>query len=219
MIYVFSRSNSDDLENVRNLAMREYAKRVLQFIGKSPKTIAADMGNRAAEHFLQRVSTTQFGLPTRKTYEKLIELYAIDKMEGFILFDDLTPFKKTGGTTYNAQKTKGKPYKARAGKGAAVYGIDKVAMVNETGDRHPRSVLKFHQSDEHLHPTQKPVELCEWLVRAYSNEGDTVLDFCMGSGTTMIACKNSGRHYIGIEKDPEIFGVAEKRINEHQTPA
>jgi site-specific DNA-methyltransferase (adenine-specific) len=63
-----------------------------------------------------------------------------------------------------------------------------------------------------LHPTQKPVALMEYLIRTYSNEGETVLDSCMGSGTTLVACLNTNRHGIGIEKDPEIFATAEKRI-------
>ena len=62
---------------------------------------------------------------------------------------------------------------------------------NTTGDRHPTSVMKFHQLGNKLHPTQKPLDLCEWLIRTYSNEGDLVLDFCMGSGTTIEACKKA----------------------------
>ena len=74
---------------------------------------------------------------------------------------------------------------------------------NITGDRHPRSVIKCHQSVEKLHPTQKPVDL--WLIKTYTNENDLVLDFCMGSGTTIEAAIKSKRNYIGIEKDAEIF--------------
>mgnify|MGYP003903534661 CR=1 FL=1 len=78
-------------------------------------------------------------------------------------------------------------------------------MGNRTGDRHPQSIINFHQSDEKLHPTQKPSELCEWLIKTYSNENDVVLDFTMGSGSTIIAAINCHRKYIGIEKDIEIF--------------
>ena len=77
------------------------------------------------------------------------------------------------------------------------------------------SVLKFHQSGDKLHPTQKPLELCEWLIKTYSNENDNVLDFCMGSGTTVIACINTQRNYIGIEMNNDIFKIAEKRINKN----
>ena len=81
----------------------------------------------------------------------------------------------------------------------------------------PTSIIK-HISGKHrqnrLHPTQKPVELCEWLIKTYSNEGDLVLDFTMGSGSTVMACLNTNRKYIGIEMDETIFKVAEKRIIE-----
>ena len=64
-----------------------------------------------------------------------------------------------------------------------------------------------------MHPTQKPVALCEYLIKTYTNEGETVLDNCMGSGSTGIACKNTGRSFIGIEKDPEYFQIAKGRIS------
>jgi len=63
------------------------------------------------------------------------------------------------------------------------------------------------------HPTQKPVALMEYLIKTYSNEGDTVLDFCMGSGTTGVACKNLNRSFIGIEKEENYFNIAKERIN------
>ena len=67
-----------------------------------------------------------------------------------------------------------------------------------------------------LHPTQKPVALLEYLIRTYTNEGDTVLDFTMGSGTTGVACVKTGRNFIGIEIDEGYFAIAEKRIEEAQ---
>ena len=66
-----------------------------------------------------------------------------------------------------------------------------------------------------VHPSQKPVALIEYLIKTYTNEGDLVLDNCMGSGTTGVACKNLNRNFIGIEKDPEYFKIADKRINEN----
>ena len=65
-----------------------------------------------------------------------------------------------------------------------------------------------------VHPTQKPVELAEYLIRTYTNPGDTVLDNCMGSGTTGVACVNTGRSFIGIEKDENYFNIAKKRIED-----
>ena len=79
--------------------------------------------------------------------------------------------------------------------------------------RVPSSWQKFNV-ERGLHPTQKPVALFEYLIKTYSNEGDTILDNCMGSGTTGVACINLDRGFIGIEKDPDFFGIASKRIQE-----
>jgi len=76
------------------------------------------------------------------------------------------------------------------------------------------NVLKYKKDYGGLHPTQKPVALMEDLVRTYTNEGETVLDFTMGSGTTGVACKNLGRKFIGIELDQGYFDIAVKRIGE-----
>ena len=83
--------------------------------------------------------------------------------------------------------------------------------------RYPRSVLKFSRGtrrNKKLHPTQKPVALLEYLIKTYTNEGETVLDFTMGSGSTGVACVNTGRDFIGIELDPTYFNIAKKRIEE-----
>lgn len=77
--------------------------------------------------------------------------------------------------------------------------------------RHPSSVQKFNRQVG-LHPTQKPVALMEYLIRTYTNEGDLVLDNCMGSGTTGVACADTGRRFIGIEKDERYFQIAKERI-------
>lgn len=78
---------------------------------------------------------------------------------------------------------------------------------------YPRQVLEVqHDNDNRIHPTQKPVSLMEYLIRTYTNEGETVLDNCMGSGTTGVACVNTGRNFIGIEKDDKYFEIAKNRI-------
>jgi site-specific DNA-methyltransferase (adenine-specific) len=219
MIYIFNNGNIDDINIEFNLELREYAKKVLKFIGKTSKQIERELGHRKAEHFLQRVSTSQFSLPTNKTYNELIYKYNINEMEGFIQYEDLRSEKISSSSIYNPQKTKGKPYKVSDGKRikGGVYG-DKITRSKRddtnTNERFPRSVLKYHQDGEKLHPTQKPLELCEWLIKTYSNEGDLVLDFCMGSGTTPLACKKTNRRYIGVEKEKDIFKTAEARLNE-----
>jgi site-specific DNA-methyltransferase (adenine-specific) len=79
---------------------------------------------------------------------------------------------------------------------------------------YPRNYQFFTNRTKGLHPTQKPVALCEYLIKTYTNEGETVLDNCAGSGSTGIACINTNRNFIGIEKDDTYFEVAKKRINE-----
>jgi DNA modification methylase len=90
----------------------------------------------------------------------------------------------------------------------------KVFEYVDTGLRYPTQVLKFQRDclKSNLHPTQKPLALVEYLVKTYTNKGDTVLDNCMGSGTTGVACKGLNRSFIGIESDVDYFSIAENRI-------
>ena len=85
----------------------------------------------------------------------------------------------------------------------------------DDGTRFPVSVQNFNNCNNvnSLHPTQKPIELMEYLIKTYTNEGETVLDNCMGSGTTGVACKKTGRHFIGIEKDEKYFEIAVSRVS------
>ena len=94
------------------------------------------------------------------------------------------------------------------------YGADKGAIVSSNGERYPLTILKFSRDANKLHPTQKPVALFEYLIKTYTNEGDLVLDNCMGSGTTGVACKNTNRNFIGFELDETYFNIAKERLNE-----
>jgi DNA modification methylase len=120
-------------------------------------------------------------------------------------------------TTYNPIKTSGhdlvRATHGRA-KSAVYHGYGRNPTAYESRERYPAEVLTIDLDDARIrhHRTQKPVALMEYLIRTYTNEGETVLDNTMGSGTTLVACLNTGRCGIGIEKDPEIFAVAEKRI-------
>lgn len=124
--------------------------------------------------------------------------------------------------TYNPQMTSGTPYKDKAGKDhskttsmTGSYGAYTNFREDNNGFRYPKQVLNFGVVErDTLHPTQKPVDLCEYLIKTYTNETETVLDNCMGSGTTGVACKNLNRNFIGIELDPEYFKIAEKRIED-----
>lgn len=113
--------------------------------------------------------------------------------------------------TYNPQKTDGEPYRQKRGAAAEVYHGQDLHETISDGKRYPVS-YKVVKSERGLHPTQKPVELMEYLIKTYTNEGDTVLDCFMGSGSTGVAAKNLNRNFIGIELDEDYFKIAEERI-------
>lgn len=118
--------------------------------------------------------------------------------------------------TYNPQKTAGVPYVGAGGASKKDnYGdFRAVREGSSDGSRYPRSVVRFSHESKPLHPTAKPVPLMEYLIQTYTNEGETVLDNCMGSGTTGVACANTGREFIGIEQNSEYFQIAKSRIDD-----
>ena len=119
---------------------------------------------------------------------------------------------------YNPQFGKGEAYGNKAGKTienglSDNYGKFGNHREGSDGKRYPKQVIDFPVVERGtLHPTQKPVALMEYLIRTYTNEGDTVLDNTMGSGTTGVACMNTGRDFIGIERDERYFKIAQERI-------
>ena len=124
----------------------------------------------------------------------------------------------TNGTrtpmNYYPQKTEGKPYTQMSGRMSENWkgGLKNVVTDNPTGLRHPKTIQKFTRDKSGLHPTQKPVAMCEYFIKTYTSEGATVLDNCMGSGSTGVACVNSNRNFIGIELDERYFNIAKERI-------
>ena len=118
--------------------------------------------------------------------------------------------------TYNPQMRIGfKPYTRPQGKTKSQnYGSQTGAIAISNGERYPLSVLEFARDKNRTHPTQKPVALMEYMLRTYTNPGETVLDFTMGSGTTGVAAKLTGRRFIGIELDADYFALACERIRE-----
>ncbi len=119
--------------------------------------------------------------------------------------------------TYNPQKTYGhkkkKSYRSKDLQ-TDVYGEMKNDYTYESTERYPRSIQVFSTDTQNssLHPTQKPVALIEYLIKTYTNEGEIVLDSCMGSGTCGVACRNLNRRFIGIEMDEKYFAIAKERI-------
>ena len=140
--------------------------------------------------------------------------YVNAKKQPLKIHEDIAVFCK--GNNYNPQKTIGKFRK----KGGYTVNREVAVAQNPTvsfnDTYYPKSILNFSvagNKDSTLHPTQKPVALFEYLIKTYTNEGDLVLDNCMGSGTTGAACVNLNRDFIGIEKDENYFKIAEQRIN------
>ncbi len=150
--------------------------------------------------------------------ERLTNIAQVKKRAGKTIEECCVFYKRQ--PTYNPQMVKHMgPVRTNKVKNGTLgklidSGTKKVKSYNDTGLRYPTQVLKIQRDilTCNLHPTQKPVALMEYMIKTYTDVGETVLDFTMGSGTTGVACKNLGREFIGIELDGEYFGVAEKRI-------
>ena len=171
--------------------LRAYFKEVLQYIGTTLGTINKTLGHRRAEHAFY-INGTQFALCTKETYVELTEVFDIDAMDGFKPYSELEKvdkkYKKQVASTFNLWE----------------------------GGKQKKNTLKYRRDYDGYHPTQKPVLLLEDLIKTFSNKGDLVADLTMGSGSTGVACKNTGRRFIGIELDEEYFKIATERIETHE---
>ena len=172
-----------DAENTNEL--RKYFCRVVDFCG-GKKTIIDKIGGKA-DH-TTRVKSSQFALCTEQTYNEIVSVFGIDKMEGFLPYAELARLNEKYTATFNLWQ----------------------------GGKSKSNVLEYKKDNDGYHPTQKPVALLEDLIQTYSNDGDTVLDFTAGSGSTGVACVNTNRNFIGIELDEGYFNIAKKRIEEAQ---
>ena len=150
-------------------------------------------------------------------HKTLCSNFMMGKRQPFFKVETISVFYKKS-PTYNPIMRQGKPYEVKeshiAQKGMQQkYCFDKKSDIKNEGTRYPDNLLEFNSlGSDKLHPTQKPLDLLEYLIKTYTNENDIVLDNCMGSGTTGEACINLGRNFIGIEKDKEYFEIAEKRL-------
>jgi site-specific DNA-methyltransferase (adenine-specific) len=119
--------------------------------------------------------------------------------------------------TYNPQgllNIKEKKVNRKSNEQPSVYGkTGLVGSFTRKYTNYPRQILRFSNTQKNIHPTQKTIELMEYLIKTYTNENETVLDFTMGSGSTLVACKNLNRNGIGIEKDPQYYAVAVARVD------
>ena len=116
--------------------------------------------------------------------------------------------------TYNPQFTEGKPYRVKRETFSTNYGKQNPNSLESDGRRYPRDEDLIYNQPQDIHPTQKPVDLLEYLIRTYTDEGETVLDATMGSGSTGVAAVNTGRNFIGFETETKFFNIAQTRINE-----
>ena len=216
LIYIF-KDLDDDIDIVKNIELRAYSKKILDFINKPKKDIMKKIG-QGIDHFF-RFKSSQYGLCIEKNYNELISIFNIDKMDGFKSYEDMKKMEEI--PIYNSQKINGKPYKTKGNGVCDIYNTKRIDNENK-GDRHPSSIidndyegetiLEFNNPPKSIHRTQKPVNLIEWLIKSYSNEDDLICDFTFGSGSTPIACLNTKRKFIGCERDEDIFNNAENRI-------
>lgn len=164
--------------------LRRYSADLMKWLGVSKKQIIDAIGQKA-DHFF-RTETTQYKLCTQEAYCELIEKLHIDEWEGFKTYNELSAVNSRFQRVFNLPE----------------------------GQKFASNVLEFRKEYKGYHPTQKPVALLECLVKTYTNEGDIVLDNCMGSGSTGVACVNTGRRFVGMELSGEYFEIARQRISE-----
>lgn len=139
------------------------------------------------------------------------------KIRPFNSFENICVFYKKQ-PTYNPQMIVGKPYTRKqgyVGEGKQNGNMNRKDVVTVSdGKRYPLSILSFPKVQRSVHPCQKPVELLEYLIKTYTNENEVVLDNCMGSGSTGVACLNTNRKFLGIELDDKFFEIAKNRMEE-----
>lgn len=145
------------------------------------------------------------------------------KIRPMQVHEDIVVFAP-GRTVYNPQMEAGEPYARKTEKPEGYvgrvnnhgYGMKPRNGFTNEGTRYPKSIINISRdfsAQQQIHPAQKPVPLLEYLIKTYSNEGDTVMDNTMGSGSTGVAARNTNRNFIGIEKDPVFFNIAAQRVN------
>ena len=185
-ILVFSKTHDTDGLH----PLREYFKKVRQYIPVSTGEINKVLDNEMSSHYF--TNGMQFSVPVERDYDKLVQVFGIDKMEGFKPYIELRAidkqFKKSLPSTFNLWE----------------------------GNKYKSNILKYKKDYDGYHPTQKPVLLLEDLIKTFSNEGDLVVDLTMGSGSTGVACLNTNRNFIGIELDDKYFEIAKERIGKHE---
>ena len=171
---------------------RAYADKVIKYIGQSSNEINKQLGHRKTEHFFSTKSL-QFSNMSESAYNDLIINYSIDEMDGFLNYEQWLDL-------YNGEREETKA---------------KITFKIPEGKKSVPNILEFAKDYPSSHPTQKPVALIEKIINVFTTEGAVILDNCMGSGTTAIACMNTDRNFIGFELDKTYYEKSLKRIKEH----
>jgi len=167
------------LDETNSIEIREYFKKLLEYINQDRKTIMSEI-NQGLDHCFRYTHRT-FYLPIERNYDALIEHYNIDKMDGFIPYSILKKqWDSENKTIFNIPK------------GQAIV----------------KNVFEVKKDTKNIHPTQKPVALLEQLIELFSNSNETILDFTSGSGSTGIACNKYNRKFIGIEMDESFYNAS-----------
>jgi site-specific DNA-methyltransferase (adenine-specific) len=187
------------MEDIKINPIKEYTNKIRAFIAKPNYEIYEDFKTAGFKKYsvldtFNSDKARRYNFHTLETYNNLIELYGIDKMQGFISYEDAfkiyRDFEDKTLSTFNLWE--GKKYKS--------------------------NVLKYKKDYNGYHPTQKPIALLEDLIKTYSNENDLVVDLTCGSGSTAVAAINTNRRYIAIEKEEKYYNIAQERIKEANKP-
>lgn len=166
------------------IELRNYFKKLKNEFNLNKNKVAEILGHNRGKACMSTDTKTVFNLCSESTYNDLIVNFGIDKWEDFKSYSELRKLKESYLRTFNLP----------------------------AGKSHVPNVLEFKKDTKSFHPTQKPVELLEYLIKVYSNEGETILDSCMGSGSTGVAALNINRKFIGYELDKDFYDIAKKRI-------
>jgi site-specific DNA-methyltransferase (adenine-specific) len=174
--------------------LKQYTNKIRAYINKQNAEIYNDFEKAGFNKYavldtFNSDNARRYNFTSDKTYNNLIQLYGIDRMQGFKIFSELKEineqFKKEFVSTFNLWE----------------------------GNKYKSNILKYKKDYNGFHPTQKPVLLLEDLIKTFSNENDLVVDLTMGSGSTGVACKNTNRNFIGIEKDGNYYNIAIQRYS------
>lgn len=211
-----TRDNQNQFLNVRKYLIEERKES-----GLTLKEFQKLLNNTMTSHYF--TMGKQFEMPSREVYKKLQTTGRFKKPYDELLEEYKKDIVKET-FTYNPQgliKTKHPKIKQRKYREDKEYILDVKTLGNayKTEFTNYPTNLLYYKNEFGLHPTQKPVALLEYLIKTYTNENETVLDNCMGSGSTGVACVKTNRKFIGIEKDTKYFEVAQKRISEEMEHA